>query len=193
MSDDKDLVCDLVVDYVVELLGRRYRKSQIKIELARKINGGKALDIYAFNLILKTAKQKIRNLYGIDPLEAKGRAIEFLELIIRDDKASLNYKLKAHEDLVDLLGLNTIGTEDPTVYAAKVAEALREMDNTILGEDLNAEPDAPVQEKTTSQTNDSIDDSTNNYEENNLEDEKLKEALKIVQLTEDGLQLKEAL
>jgi hypothetical protein len=178
---DNDIVCDLVIDYVVELLGRRYRKSQIRLALAKEINGGKPLDIWVFNHLMKKAKQKIRSLYGIDPLEYKGQAIEWLESQLRDDNVALKYKLRVHEQLLDLLGLKHISTDDPSVYAEKVAEALRAMDDSVQGNN----PDAPSQE--------SIPDSKNESKvdvEDSEDEKKLKEALKIVELTDDGLSLK---
>lgn len=129
---DSDYVCDEIVDYVVDLIGRRFRKSQIKSCLA-KINGGKRVKSWVAEKIIGLARQRIREIYKTDPVEFKGAAIEFYESILRG-KYSLKYKLQARLQLDKLLGLENISTDDPNIYAEKVAEALQEMDETILGE-----------------------------------------------------------
>ncbi|GAH46915.1 unnamed protein product, partial [marine sediment metagenome] len=92
MMSRNDLVCDLVVDAVVEWLGKKYKKSQIKLELAQ-INGGKPLNIWTVERIIHLARKKIRDIYHIDAVEFKGSSIEFYSAVIRDPKISVKYKL----------------------------------------------------------------------------------------------------
>lgn len=130
----EDIICDLIVDHVVELLGRRYRKSQIKLEL-QEINGGTTVDWRVADRIISLARMKIRDVYGVDPVEYKGASIEFYSSVIRDPKSRTGDKLQACERIDKLLGLEHLSDEDPKVYAAKVAEALKAMDDSVTGVD----------------------------------------------------------
>jgi len=170
---DTHLVCDLVIDAVVEWLGMKYRKSQIKAELA-EINGGKPLNIWTFNAIVKAAKKKIRDIYHIDAVESKGSSIEFYSVIIRNPKMPIKYKLIAQQRLDALLGLEHLATDDPKVYAEKVTEAMKAMDASVDG---SVKEDEKVKSSSPSK------DETHN-------DPGLVEGLKDVELSNDGFSLK---
>jgi len=172
------LVCDLVVDAVVEWLGMKYRKSQIKAELT-EINGGVPLNIWTFNAIVKAAKKKIRDIYHVDAVESKGSSIEFYSAIIRNPKTAIKYKLVAQQRLDTLLGLEHLATDDPKIYAEKVAEAMKEMDASVDG---TTKEDKEVVSKSEDETHDDPFDGVN--------DSKLAESLKDVELSTDGLSLK---
>lgn len=176
---DNDLVCDLVIDAVVEWLGKKYRKSQIKLELA-EINGGKRLDPWVVERIISLARKKIRDIYHIDPIEFKGTSIEFYQSIIRHPKYSIKYKLIAQARIDALLGLEHLSSDDPTVYAAKVTEALKAMDKSVTGEESNQESTSQFQSEESSQKEKHDDP----FDE--VHDEKLTEALKVVKLTDKG-------
>lgn len=177
---DRDLICDLVIDAVCEWLGLKYRKSQIKLELAQ-LNGGKPLDIWVFNKIVHAARTKIRNIYHIDAIEYKGSSIEFYELVIRDPEIAIKYKLVAQQRLDTLLGLEHLATDDPIIYAEKVAEALKAMDNTV---------DGIVKDEQTKDTPGKSNGDDSDEINNELNDPKLAEGLKGIELDDDGLSLK---
>lgn len=182
-----DLVCDLVVDAVVEWLGKKYRKSQIKLELAQ-INGDKPLNPWTVERIIHLARKKIRDIYNIDAVEFKGSSIEFYSSIIRNPKASLKYKLIAQQRLDILLGLEHLATDDPVVYAEKVKEAMRAMDASVEGT-VKTEQESTSQESTSSKvTAKEKEQRSDSFEE--VHDEKLAEALETVELADNGLSLK---
>lgn len=183
---DSDYICDLVVDHVMELLGKRYRKSQIKIELAKLLNNGKPLKLTVVNKLINLARKKIRELYKIDSTEYMGCSIEFYSSILRDERASLKYKLTANENLDKLLGLENISNEDPEEYASKLREAMKIMDGTIQGKDLDDDG------QTQFQTQSSKDSNRDSLEEDSEEayDEPTLDAVKNVEMTENGLEIK---
>lgn len=179
---DNDLVCDLIVDAVVEWLGKKYRKSQIKLELA-KINGGERLDFRVVDHIISLAKKKIRNLYHVDPIEFKGSSIEFYQSVIRNPKAKIKDKLVAQQRIDVLLGLEHLATDDPAIYAEKVKAAMKAMDDSVTGQkpDEDSSQESTLQSKSKEQHGDPDEE---------IHDEKLAEDLKDVELTDDGLSLK---
>jgi len=185
---NNDFVCDLVVDAVVEWLGMKYRKSQIKFELAQ-INGGKPLDPWTVEKIIHLARKKIRDIYHVDAIEFKGSSIEFYSSVIRNPKTPIKYKLVAQQRLDCLLGLEHLATDDPAVYAEKVKEAMKAMDASVDGT-------AETEQESTSQESSSSskakekekEHSSDSFEE--IHDEKLAEGLKGVELTDNGFSLK---
>lgn len=184
MMSQNDLVCDLIVDAVVEWLGKKYKKSQIKLELAQ-INGGKRVNPWAVERIIHLARKKIRDLYHIDAIEFKGSSIEFYQSVIRSPKAKIRDKLQAQQRIDVLLGLEHLATDDPAVYAEKVKEAMEAMDGSVTGQEV------PSQESTSSKATEKEQEKEQHsdpFEE--VHDEKLSEALKDVETTDDGLSLK---
>lgn len=177
-----DLVCDLVVDAVVEWLGKKYKKSQIKLELAQ-INGGKPLNPWVVEKIIHLARIKIRNIYHIDPVEFKGSSIEFYSSVIRNPKFSVKDKLVAQQRLDVLLGLEHLATDDPAVYAEKVKEAMEAMDGSVTGTSQESTPKVTAKEKEPKE-----EQRADPFEE--VHDEKLSEALKDVETADNGFSLK---
>lgn len=176
---DGDYICDLIIDHVVELLGRRYRKSEIKMELA-KINGGNPLNFRIVNTIISKAKAKIRTMYGIDPVEFKGLSVEFYQSIIRNEKSALRSKIRCCENLDRLLGLEHLTADDPTALASKIAEAIKAMDETVQGKDPNDQSENPSNEVI------SQDPQPTSAREEESHEDNLKEALGNVELKDDG-------
>ena len=84
------------------------------------------------NQIIEAARKKIRELYGVDAIEYKGSSIEFYQSVIRNPKAPIKFKLTAQERLDKLLGLESFSFDDPAVYAAKVAAAMKAADETVV-------------------------------------------------------------
>lgn len=180
---NNDLVCDLVIDAVVEWLGKKYKKSQIKLELAQ-INGGEPLNPWVVEKIIHCAKKKIRDIYNIDAVEFKGSSIEFYSSVIRNPRAKIKDKLQAQQRIDALLGLEHLATDDPAVYAEKVKEAMRAMDASVDGtassqESTSSKVTAKAKEK------EHVSDSSKD-----VNDEELTEALKDVELADNGLSLK---
>lgn len=130
MGDRTNYLCtDEIIDQVVEWLGRQWKTSQIKRSL-REIDPN--IKLGTIMTLMKFARQKIRVIYHADPNEFKGKAIEFYASIIRG-KYSLKYKLTAQQRLDALLGLEHIQIEDPALYAVKIMQALKQMDDSVQG------------------------------------------------------------
>ncbi|MBW8038945.1 MAG: hypothetical protein FVQ85_02980 [Planctomycetes bacterium] len=123
--------CPDVVDRVCELLGRRYKKGQIKEEL-RKILPD--LSHQACEKVITAARKQIRENYKIDAQEYKGYLIEELERLLRNDKTPTKYRLKVIHELSLLLSLDQIAnTEAPADYAKRLCEAMKAMDESVCG------------------------------------------------------------
>lgn len=86
--------------------------------------------------IISCARRKITSLYRVDPMEFKGSSIEFYQSVIRNPRISVQCKLTAQERLDKLLGLETMSIDNPAVYAAKVAAAMKAADGTVSGSDV---------------------------------------------------------
>lgn len=181
---DTDLICDLVIDAVVEWLGLKYRKSQIKAELT-EINGGKPLNPWAYNAIIKAATQKIRDIYHIDAVESKGSSIEFYSAIIRKPKIAIKYKLIAQQRLDALLGLEHLATDDPKIYAEKVARAMKAMDASVDGTAKDDETDSKSDDLSAE-----VSDSKSDDLSDEMSNSKLAEGLKDIELDNSGYSLK---
>lgn len=127
LEDDEE-----IVDFVMELLGRRYKKGEIKNKIREKI--APDISVPALEALITAAKKRIRENYRIDPMEYKGYLIEELERFLRNDKTSIKLRLKTIHELAELLGLRAIAeTETPLEYAKKVAEAIKQMDASVDG------------------------------------------------------------
>lgn len=138
--------CPEVVEMVMECLGRRYKKSQIKAELRKIIPN---LSRQACEKVIAAARKQIREKFKLDPQEYRGYLIEELERLLRNDRTPTKFRLKTIHELVLLLGLDHIAeTEAPEAYAEKVKEAMRAMDASIdgTGQCVQQEKDSLSQE-----------------------------------------------
>lgn len=122
--------CEEIVDHVAELIGQRFRRSQIKIAL-REIDPN--ISYCTIQKIIALARRKIIATYGISPEQFKSEAIEFYSHIIREKKFPLRYRLQAQERLDKLIGLESFRVEDPQQFIEKINQTLKEMDATIGG------------------------------------------------------------
>lgn len=137
-----ETVCSSIIDNIVEWIGLKHTKSQIKAKL-REAN--KNIDIKTIEGLISLARKKIRQLYKIDPLEFKGSAIEFYCSVIRGEH-DVRYKILCQERLDKLLGIDQIASEDPNTYADKVLQAMRQADGSVTG---NVEDEKAVEENYT--------------------------------------------
>jgi len=69
----------------------------------------------------------------IDPIEHKSQSIKFYKQLIYSPNISKKNRLTAQKQLDHLLGLDRIPTETPEEIAAKVREALMQMDACTMG------------------------------------------------------------
>jgi hypothetical protein len=125
-----------VIDLVVEWIGRKYTKGQIKAKLLRM---HPHLTPRVMEPIITLARKKIRMLYNVDPVEFKGSSIEFYQSVIRSEKAELRHKILCQERLDKLLGLEHLAADDPEVYAERVRAAMQEADCSVTGEETSQE------------------------------------------------------
>jgi len=125
---------DGVIDAIMERIGKKWTKSMIKRQLREWFPG---ISLNTCTFLIGRAKKKIRELYNIDPSEYKGSQISFYEFVIRS-KSDLKHKLIAAERLDKLFGLEHVSIKDPSIIAEKIQQALKEMDESVLGsEDEN--------------------------------------------------------
>jgi len=155
------------IDAVVEWIGKKWTKSMIKRELREAFPG---IYLKTCNFLIYKARKKIRELYGIDPSFYKGSQISFYESVIRG-KSKIRDKLSAAERLDKLFGLEQISTQDVNITIQKVQEALKEMDESVLGsEDKKSgecKNESDGQNNAKSKAEDNIILTTNNNEQNN--------------------------
>lgn len=134
MPTDRDYAeCMELVEAVMEWIGMRWTKSMIKRELREYF--GQDLSFMTCNFLIKAACLEIRKRYNINPQYYKGKQIEFYESIIRNRHEKTKDRLTAAERLDKLFGLENVSTEDPDVVASKIREALKEMDESVGGQD----------------------------------------------------------
>lgn len=124
-----------VVDYIVELIGRKFTQSMIRRKLREFFPG---IKIKICNYLHYKAKRKITELYGIDPQHYKGTQISFYEGVIRNP-GKVKDKLVAAERLDKLFGLEHVSGVDPSSVAEKIQLALKKIDDSVKGEPINDE------------------------------------------------------
>ena len=125
MADYADV--DILVDAVMEWYAMRWTKSQIKRQLREEFSD---ITVRAIESLLTMARRKIRELYGINPQEYKGRQIAFYEAIIRR-KNKTRDKLTAAERLDKLFGLENVQGGDPATQAREIRKQIAEMEATM--------------------------------------------------------------
>jgi hypothetical protein len=128
MSGEAPEVTDELIDTVMEYIGKQMRKSHIKLKLREDFPD---LKIHVIERLIKLAKQRIIEVYKVNPEHFKGCSIEFYASVLRDPDEGTKYKLIAQQRLDAMLGLENITSEDPTEFAQKVQDAMREMDETV--------------------------------------------------------------
>lgn len=121
-------VCSELIDDIVEWIGQKWTKSQIK----KKLRELKFTPRVMENLI-SLARLQIRSMYKIDPAEFKGSAIEFYCSVIRG-QFDIRYKIMCQERLDKLLGIEHIASEDPNAYADRILSAMAEADGSVTGD-----------------------------------------------------------
>jgi len=130
---------ETILDTVVELYGQFKSKRQIGEELTKELELEKPISSVIIGILISRAKAKIRETLKIDPNEYKGRIIQCLEIIL-GGKAKCRDKLKALEMLAGYTGVEQQIQEDPSEYAQRVAEAIKEADASVDGTGIKAEP-----------------------------------------------------
>jgi len=119
-----------LIDFIVELLGRMYKRSQIVSELRTYFPD---ISYMTVGILINRAREKIRDTLNLDPSEYRGKIVECLETIIRNPRAKNKDKIKAAEMLSQISGVNQASLEDPVNYAKRVAAAILAADNSVQG------------------------------------------------------------
>ena len=93
---------------------------------------GKHVGIFdnQFNLEMQAWTKDVSEM---DLLEHKKDSVEFYKQMIGNEKTPPKLSLTARKQLDNLLGLDQISTEDPKEQAAKIREALMQMDACTMG------------------------------------------------------------
>lgn len=122
-----------ILDLVVELYGQFKSKKQINEILTEELGYKEPISSVIIGILFSRAKAKIRDKYKVtDPTEYKGRIIYCIELIL-GGRAKPRARLKALEMLGIYTGVEQQVAETPQEYAKKVAEAIKQMDESIGG------------------------------------------------------------
>lgn len=121
-----------ILDRVIELYGQFKNRWAIRDILTKELELEKPISIITIGILIGRAKLKIRANLKIEPNEYKGRIIQCLEIII-GGKAKYRDKLKALEMLATYTGVEQQVQEDPSDYAKRVAEAIKQMDASVGG------------------------------------------------------------
>ena len=133
-----------ILDLVVELYGQFKKKKQINEILTKELELEKPISSVTISILMSRAKAKICETYKvIDPTEYKGRIIYCIELIL-GGRAKPRVRLKALEMLAIFTGVEQQVQEDPSDYALRVAEAIKQMDASVDG---TLETDAPQEQE----------------------------------------------
>jgi len=124
---------ETILDRVVELYGQFKKKKQINEILTKELELEKPISSVTISVLMSRAKAKICDEYKvIDPTEYKGRIIYCIELIL-GGKAKPRARLKALEMLALYTGVEQGVQEDPSDYAQRVAEAIKEANASVDG------------------------------------------------------------
>lgn len=122
-----------VLDLVVELYGQFKSKKQINELLTAELEFKEPISSVTISVLVSRAKAKIRETYKvIDPTEYKGRIIYCIELIL-GGRAKPRVRLKALEMLAIYTGVEQQVEEDPSDYAQRVCQAIKEADASVDG------------------------------------------------------------
>lgn len=122
-----------ILDLVVELYGQFKKKKQIREILTKELELEKPISAVTVSVLISRAKAKILETYKvIDPTEYKGRIIYCIELIL-GGRAKPRARLKALEMLAIYTGVEQQVQEEPSEYAQRVAEAIKQMDASVDG------------------------------------------------------------
>jgi len=125
---------DEVVEYVAGLLARRYRKHQVKQEIASLL--GKSADELGktfIELTLRYARLWLRvNIEERTIVDQKASGVAFLESVIQNPKTSMQNKLRAQKELNWMLGIGPQFSQavyDPSQIRELVKRSVVAMDN----------------------------------------------------------------
>lgn len=135
---------ETILDRVVELYGQFKSKKQIREVLTDELELEEPISSVTIGVLISRAKAKIRENLKTDPNEYKGRIIQFLKIVL-GGKAKNRDKLKALEMLATYTGVEQQVQEDPSEYARRIAEAIKQMDASVDG--------SVIEEKETGSTN----------------------------------------
>jgi len=135
-----------ILDRVVELWGQFKSKKQIREVLTNELELEKLISSVTIGVLISRAKAKIRENLKIDPNEYKGRIIQFLEIVL-GGKAKCRDKLKALEMIAVYTGVEQGIQEDPSEYALRVAEAIKQMDASVDGTEVETGEQVPQTDK----------------------------------------------
>jgi hypothetical protein len=124
------VVCDELIDFVVQGMSLRKYKSVIKRDMIEKL--GMPISNASFERICSKARQRIALSAMRKPKRFYEDGISFYEQIIADDTVPIAMKLRAQENLEMLVGLHSKegGHMTPEEQANLVQKALMEIDGT---------------------------------------------------------------
>lgn len=128
---------DIVIDQIVEWIALKWTKNMIFQKLRTIFKDIRRVTV---RVLIRKAEVRIREKYGIDPQEYKGRQIAFYESVQRGQtfnndgiSSSTKEKLAAAERLDKLYGLENIQNIDPHELAKKIIEFKKRAEQTIGG------------------------------------------------------------
>jgi len=143
MFEDEQLL-----DRVIELHGQFKSRWAIRDVLTEELELEKPISIITIGILIGRAKLKIREqVKEGEPIDYKAQIIQFLKILL-GGKAKNRDKLKAIEMLALYTGVEQQIQEDPSDYAKRVAEAIKEMDASVDGTLIEGDTDVSQKQKT---------------------------------------------
>lgn len=126
---------ETLLDEVVALVGQFKKRSAIFTKLQEDFP---EIPIVTVSILISRAKAKIRETLNVDPQDYRGQIIEALIQVI-GGKSKHRDRLKALDMLAEFTGVKTAANEDPSDYAQRVCEAMKEMDASVDGSVIEKE------------------------------------------------------
>lgn len=120
---------DDVITQVAEWVAFSWHKSQMASTLSIQL--GIKIDNLIMSKLISRAKKYIASRHNLPLEELRGNAFEFYSTVIRDNKTSIQYKLKARERLDSLYGIEVPTGEGADEIARKIRDAMKDIDSSV--------------------------------------------------------------
>lgn len=126
------IVTDDVVEFVADLMGKRWKKHEIKAYLLKELDVPK-ISVHSFEVICTRARKAMAERSERPASDMKRDAIEFYESVVRDEDATYKDRIKAQEQLDKIFALDKESGESPQSKVSKAMELLNQAKG-LMGE-----------------------------------------------------------
>lgn len=136
MADSPVELDDAVVEMAMDMIGSRQHRSYIRASIAHVLD---CYDDHILQLYINEATKRVGDDAKRDPEEHRAESIAMLRELIRDPNIKVSERLRANEQLANLLGLmGEAAGQTPQEMAASIRDALAAMDG-VIGEEEHDE------------------------------------------------------